>query len=151
MRRIILGIAAGAIALMGSPATPALADVLITEAEAKLPASPNVSMAMRGLTRGPGIQQMSPSPNRGVKSPLPLKIKFLIRNKVAIDPESVKLTYLKLKPVDLTERIRKHLTPDGIEMNEAEVPPGTHTLRLDLRDQRGRSGTAIIKLTVSGK
>jgi hypothetical protein len=40
----------------------ARAEVLITEAEARLPASPVVPMQTRGLTRGPGIEQVSPSP-----------------------------------------------------------------------------------------
>jgi len=151
MQKRFLWIALGSMALACVQAPRALAEVLITETEARLPASPNVSMAMRGLTRGPGIRQLSPSPNRGVKSPLVFKVRFLIRNNVAIDPASVKLIYLKAKPVDLTERIKTHLTPNGIEMDQAEVPPGTHVLRLDLKDQQGRSGTAIIKLVVAGK
>jgi hypothetical protein len=141
----------GGLALGGLWQTSALAEVLITEAEAKLPNSINVSMNMRGLTRGPGIEQLSPHPDQSVNSPLPLKIKFQIRNKVAIDLMSVKLIYLKATPVDLTERIKKHLTPDGIEMDQAEAPAGTHVLRLDLKDKQGRVGTAIIKLTVARK
>jgi hypothetical protein len=129
----------------------ASAEVLITEAEGKLPPTTVVGMTMRGLTRGPGIEQLSPSPDKGVTSPLPLKIKFDIRNKVEIDPASVKLMYLKATPVDLTERIKKHITPAGIEMDQAEVPPGTHTMRLDLKDKQGRVATAIIKLTVTAK
>jgi len=151
MRGTALAIAFWALALACMPAPAALAEVLITKEEASLPASPNVGMTMRGLTRGPGIEQMSPKPNQQVTSPLPFKVHFQVRNQIAIDPATVKLTYLKAKPVDLTERIRKHLKPDGIEMSEAEVPPGTHMLRLDLKDQKGRVATAILKLTVAGK
>ena len=128
------------------------ADVLITQAEANLPSPGDSMMATRGLTRGPGVEQLTPDPDsKGVKSPLPLKIKFVGRNNVAIDPASVKVTYLRTPSVDLTERIKAHLTPDGIDMKEVEVPPGTHVLRLDVRDQQGRTSTATIKLTVAPK
>jgi hypothetical protein len=129
---------------------PANTEVLITQAESELPATPNVAMTTRGITRGPGIEQASPNPDQRVVSPLPLKIRFQIRNKIEIDPASIKLVYLKATPVDLTDRIKAHIKPDGIEMDQAEVPPGAHSLRLDLKDKQGRTATAIIKLTVAG-
>ena len=125
------------------------AEVLITPEEAKLPAAATV--AMRGITRGPGIEQVSPPPDSGVPSPLSFKIKFEIRNKVEIDPRSVKLVYLKAHSIDLTDRIKKYLTADGIEMDRAEVPPGVHVLRLDIADKQGRAASAIIKLTVTAQ
>ena len=131
--------------------TCAHAEVLITEAEARLPNAIDVSMTMRGLTRGPGIELLSPNPNQSVTSPLPLKIKFDIRNKIEVDPDRVKLIYIKANPVDLTDRIKKHVTGGGISMNQAEVPPGTHILRLDITDKQGRVGTAMIKLVVNEK
>ena len=142
---VVLGLAAGS-------GRSNAADVLITQAEANLPSPGDSMMATRGLTRGPGVEQLTPDPDsKGVKSPLPLKIKFVGRNNVAIDPASVKVTYLRTPSVDLTERIKAHLTPDGIDMKEVEVPPGTHVLRLDVRDQQGRTSTATIKLTVAPK
>lgn len=139
--------AAFALALPGLGA----ADVLITEEEAKLPASTDVGMTTRGLTRGPGVEQVSPTPDRDVPSPVPLKIKFLPRNNVPIDPASVQVTYLKAKNVDITERVKKHVSPEGIDMKNAEVPPGTHHLRINLKDNNGRTSTATIKLTVAPK
>ncbi len=56
-------------------------------------------------------------------SPIPLLIKFVPRNNVAIDPASVKLTYLKSKPIDLTKRILSHVTEDGIDMSQAKSRP----------------------------
>ena len=151
MLKVGTAVAIGATALTFLLADAAVAEVLITKAEAELPATPNVAMTTRGLTRGPGIEQLSPHPDRGVSSPFPLRIKFQIRNNVEIDLDSIKLTYLKAKPIDLTGRIKFYIKPDGIEMNGAEVPPGTHSLRLDLKDKQGRVATAIIKLTVIGQ
>ena len=141
----VLGLVAGSGPVMS-------ADVLITEAEAKLPSPGDTMMATRGLTRGPGVEQVAPDPgSKGVKSPLPLNIRFVGRNNVAIDPGSVKLIYLRSPSVDLTERIKAHVTPDGIEMSQVKVPLGTHVLRLDVRDVQGRASTATIKLVVTPK
>lgn len=140
----------GALAICCALAQIAAAETLISETEAKLPSSPDSGMATRGLTRGPAIELISPT-TAGVKSPLALKIKFTARNNVAIDPTSVKMTYLKLPPVDLTDRIKSHVTKDGIDMPGAEVPPGTHVLRVDLKDAEGRSATSMITLKVEQK
>jgi hypothetical protein len=150
MRHAIFAVIFG-VGLLAGTITAATADMLISEAEAKLPPSPDAGMTMRGLTRGPGIEQLSPDPDRGAAAPFPLKVKFMARNNVAIDPASVKLTYLKASPVDLTERIKPHLTADGISMNAAEVPPGTHVIRIEVKDTNGRASTGTIKLTVAPK
>lgn len=147
MRQTLLAIASAVALLAGLP--NAQAEVLITKAEAELPTATGFGSTPRGLTRGPGVEQLSPSPLKSMASPIPLLIKFVPRNNVAIDPASVKLTYLKSKPVDLTKRILSHVTEDGIDMSQAEVPPGTHVMRIEVMDKEGRSGSAIIKLVVA--
>ena len=130
--------------------TASAADILITEAEANLPSPVDVSLTTRGLTRGPVVEQVTPDPDAApVKSPLPLKIKFQTRNNVPIDKDSVKLTYVRTPGVDLTNRIKAHIGDDGIDMKQAEVPPGNHVIRIELKDQQGRSSTATIKLSVA--
>lgn len=136
--------------LVFTPVPAALADVLITQAEANLPAPVDVSLTTRGLTRGPLVEQVTPDPDAApVKSPLPLKIKFQTRNNVPIDKESVKLTYVRTPSVDLTSRIKAHIGDDGIDMRQAQVPPGKHVIRIELKDQQGRSSSATIKLSVA--
>lgn len=145
MSIVALGLVAGSGPVMS-------AEVLITEAEAMLPAPGDSMMATRGLTRGPAVEQVAPNPDaKGVKAPFSLKISFSGRNNVAIDPASVKVIYLRSPTVDLTERVKAHVTPTGIDMSEVDVPPGTHVLRLDVRDQQGRTSTATIKLNVTPK
>lgn len=147
MRQTLLAIASAVAVLAGL--AYAQAEVLITKAEAELPTATGIGSTSRGLTRGPGVEQLSPSPLKSMASPIPLLIKFVPRNSVAIDPASVKVTYLKSKPVDLTKRILSHVTEDGIDMSQAEVPPGTHVMRIEVMDKEGRSGSAIIKLIVA--
>jgi hypothetical protein len=150
MRHNLVVVTLGLLLLNGAPA--AAADVLITPAEAALPAIPDSGMSLRGITRGPGIEQVSPDPAaKTLSAPLPLKIKFLARNNETIDKDSIKVTYLKSPAVDLTARLKPFLTDDGIEMKDADMPAGTHLLRVDLKDSRGRASTAVLKLTIAGK
>ena len=147
MRMVLTAMLCGGLALVC--ASSANAEVLITEAEAKLPNSPDAAMTMRGLTRGPAIEQVEPSADS--KSPLKLKIKFVTRNNVDIDVSSVKLTYLKVPVVDLTARIKQYVKSSGIEMDAAEVPLGQHTMRLDVKDKQGRASSAFLKVRVAPK
>ncbi len=152
MRLSVFTFVCGALVFALAPVRPAAAaEVLITEAEASLPSPADVSLTTRGLTRGPLVEQVTPDPDSTapVKSPLPLKIKFQTRNNVPIDKDSVKLTYVRTPSVDLTSRIRAHIGEDGIDMSQAEVPPGKHVIRIDLKDQQGRTSTGTIKLTVT--
>jgi hypothetical protein len=146
--RQILAVATAALALACVQTPSARAEVLITKAEADLP-TPRLSQT-RGLTRGPGIEQTSPSPTQRVASPFTFNVKFVARNNVDIDPSKVKLIYLKSTPIDLTPRIMRHVSAKGIAMTNAEVPPGVHVMRLEVTDMQGRAGTAIIKLDVAG-
>ena len=151
MRFPLFAFLCGTLVLALAPARAAsAADVLITEAEANLPAPVDVSLTTRGLTRGPLVEQIMPDPDAApVKSPLPLKIKFQTRNNVPIDKDSVKLTYVRTPGVDLTSRIKAYIGDDGIDMKLAEVPPGNHVIRIELKDQQGRTSSTTIKLSVA--
>ncbi len=50
--------------------------------------------------------------------------------------------------VDLTQRAKAFITPDGIEIKNAEVPPGTHTIRVSVADTDGRIGSADITFSI---
>jgi hypothetical protein len=146
-------LAAAIIAAIGTflPAPHATAaEILITKAEANLPAPADVAMlSTRGLTRGPRVEQVLPDPHsEGAKAPFPLEIKFIAHNDTTVDAASVKVTYLRSPSVDLTARLKGHITPAGIAMNDADMPPGTHLLRIEVRDSQGRAGTSIVKLSV---
>jgi len=127
------------------------AQTLITPEEAALPAPAEDMAITRGLTRGPGIEIASPVSNASGLSPVfPFKVTFVARNQVPIDPASVRVTYVKAKPIDLTDRVKTALTPTGIDMGRAEAPPGTHVIRLEVKDVQGRSAQASVRFTVAG-
>ena len=130
---------------------PSSAETLVTEAESRLPKDLDGGMGWRGITRGPGIEQAAPPADQPITSPFVLQIRFHSRNAVEVDADSTKLTYLTLPPVDLTGRIRNHVSPAGIEITQAEAPPGLHVLRVDVRDRQGRASGVVIKFTVTEK
>jgi hypothetical protein len=128
--------------------TTACAFQLITEQEASLP--DDLALTRRGgPTRGPEVVFVSPS-NSGalVKSPLNVKIRFRAHGGAAIDRESIVVTYKKLPPVDMTQRLIPYIRQDGIELDAAEIPPGTHRLRIDVKDADGRLGTGTLVINV---
>lgn len=130
--------------------TPAFAVTLVSQAEADLPPAKDTPFVARGVTRGPGIELLSPNDN-AAKSPMVFHVKFVAHNGAKIDPASVTVVYLKAKPVDLTPRVQPYVTADGIDISDAEVPPGTHLFRIFARDSEGRGGTQTIKLSVAAR
>jgi hypothetical protein len=124
--------------------------VLITEQEAKLPAQPAANLTMRaGITRGPKVALVSPPGENNVKSPLHLQLKFESFGGAKIDLSSIKVTYLKNPAVDLTERLKPSLLAGGLDVASAEVPPGVHNIRVDVKDSDGRAGAANFTLKVA--
>lgn len=77
-----------------------------------------------------------------VHSPLELILRFRAFGGAAINPDSVVLTYLKQPQIDITQRITRFITAAGIDIKQADVPPGLHQFWIELKDNEGRtSGT----------
>lgn len=145
-RNILLGVvAAGLLSAGASRATQ-----LITEEEAKLPPPKGAIAAdRRGILRGPKVEFVSPGDS--VNSPMRLILKFESFGGAKIDPDSVKVIFLRTPNVDLTSRVKPFVHADGINMQDAELPPGDYTVRVDIKDSDGRPGTAIFTLKVAPK
>jgi hypothetical protein len=129
----------------------AQAEPLIHPAEAALPSQPEISMTMRGLTRGPEIELVSPADSKSTTSPTIFKIQFKGRNNAAIEKSSIKITYLKTPLIDLTPRLQNYISADAIVMENAELPNGLHAIRVDVKDSQGRSATSVFKFSVHDK
>jgi hypothetical protein len=123
---------------------------LITEEEAKLPPPKGaVAADRRGILRGPKVEFVSPSDS--VSSPMHLVLKFESFGGAKIDPDSVKVMFLRTPNVDLTARVKPFIQADGINIQDAELPAGDYTVRVDIKDSDGRPGTAIFTLKVAPK
>lgn len=121
---------------------PAAAFQLITAAEAALPAGTVPSFEVRGSpTRLPSITVVLPHPGGGaVYSPFELRLDFRAFGGAAIDPDSVVVTYIKNPDIDISPRIKPFITPKGIDIAQAEVPPGLHKFWVEVKDSEGRAG-----------
>jgi hypothetical protein len=142
---VVLGVALG----VAAGSAPARALDLITPAEAALPAAVASPMSFRGLTRGPTVEMVSPPADAASPfGPLTLDITFDAHNGAAVDPNSVKVTYLKQPAIDLTVRLKPYITAKGIAAANVTVPPGTHTIRIDVTDSEGRTTNAVMTIQV---
>ena len=127
---------------LSAAATRANAFQLITPEEAALPAGLVPALQLRGSpTRRPNVTIIWPPPAAGaLHSPLNLKLQFRAFGGAVVDPNSVVVTYLKTPAIDITQRIMPFISADGINISQAEVPPGKHQFWIELKDNDGRIG-----------
>jgi hypothetical protein len=141
-----------AIALWAVVGSSGAEQVLITEAEARLPPAPGaVAMSSRGVTRGPRVELRSPDKGASPASPVHLQIRFTSFGGAKIDSGSVKVTYMKSPAVDLTSRVKAFTQPTGIDLPAAVLPDGEHLIRVDVVDDGGRASTAIFMLKIGAR
>ena len=142
---LLIGLAAIAIS---APVPVYAGQVLITDEEAKLP-PPRGAIAAdrRGITRGPKIEFVAD--NEPIHSPMHLQLKFESYGGARIDPDSVKVTYLRTPNVDLTGRLKAFILPAGIDIPDVQLPVGDHMVRVDIKDSDGRIGTTSFVLKVA--
>jgi hypothetical protein len=138
----LVGLAAhsSAIALEGS---------LITPQEAALPAQKGaVASQDRGILRGPKIlvPDLQTDPQL---SPIHLLVKFQSYGGSSVDLDTLRVTYLRSPVVDLTARVRPFARSTGIDMPDAQVPPGDHLLRVDIKDSEGRVASRSFLLKIA--
>lgn len=148
--RIFAVRAATALALVFATANSASSFELITSTEAALPAAPVLSLQLRGSpTRRPAVVIVSPPPTAGqLNSPLDLKLQFQAFGGATIDPSTVVVTYLKQPAIDLTQRLTPFITAQGIDIPQAQVPPGKHQFWIELKDNEGRIGGGAFSFQV---
>ena len=121
---------------------------LISAKEAALPPAAG-TLATRGISRGPGIKLASPEADTPVAAPFDFQVSFEPRGDAKIDPSSVKVVYMKSPFVDLTPRLKSAISTNGIDFVKADVPPGTHTIRVTVKDTEGRETNSVLNLVVN--
>jgi hypothetical protein len=135
-------------ACIAAPSPASAAHILITQDEAKLPPAKGAfAVDRRGVTRSPKVILVSGS--EPVHSPMHFQLKFESFGGARVDPDSVKVTYLKNPNVDLTPRTKPFAQATGIDMPDAELPVGDHMLRVDVKDSDGRPGSVSFVLNVT--
>lgn len=121
--------------------------VLITPEEAQLP-TPKGVFAARAVTRGPRVDP-SFSDSGELRSPLRLQLKFRGFGGATIDLNSLRVTYLKSPNIDLTARVRPYAQLTGIDIPDAEAPPGEHLISVEIHDSEGRRTLSKFLLSIA--
>jgi hypothetical protein len=150
VRILWVGLLIGVAAVAMSASIPAYAGhvALITDEEAKLPPPKGaIATDRRGITRGPKIELIDDK--EPVHSPMHLQLKFESYGGAKIDPDSVKVTYMRTPNVDLTGRVKPFVQPAGIDIPDVDLPVGDHMVRVDIKDSDGRSGSTSFVLKVA--
>jgi hypothetical protein len=124
---------------------------VVTSDEASLPdASTGSASRSKDLFPPPDVVQVSPAPDApATRSPFSLTIRFKAHNGSAIDASSIRLTYLKAPPVDLTPRLKAYLSTTGIAVPAATFPVGKHAIRVTVADTDHRVREATIAFSVA--
>jgi hypothetical protein len=123
--------------------------VIITEAEGKLPLPKKMpEPSDRGITRGPKIE-LDEDDKATLRAPVHLKLKFRTFGGSAIYLSAFQATYIKEPAVDLTMRLKPFAEQTGIDIPDAELPPGEHYIQFGIKDSGGRAVTKVFKLNIA--
>lgn len=122
---------------------------LISPEEAAFAPAPEESLIRsRGLNnKGPRIDVLKPAEDAPQQSPLEIQVRFY-PNPAAVNPESVKVQLVKFISIDITDRVKPYLSETGINVKEANIPSGTHLVRITVSDGKGETNSREIELQV---
>ncbi len=146
---VLTGTLAGLV-LLGTGGVPrAIADTdgwLITPEEAaqppappgarELPHSGPLDIGREPPDIGPIIEVLRPTEGTAPVPPIEIVIRFTPRQQ-PVDLKSLKVSVVKLISIDITDRVRPYVTDRGIQIPDAKLPSGEHTVRISLSDVTG--------------
>jgi hypothetical protein len=115
---------------------------LVTAEEAGRPDQQIVST--RAISRGPTVKLLS-NTTVDAKSFL-FKIAMEPKGGAQLDNHSFKIEYLKIPPVELTERVKFAFAGNLLTIPVTAVPKGAHAFKVSIKDTDGREGHAVISL-----
>ena len=125
---------------------------LITPEEAALPPAPPdqrggpFDVGREPPDTGPLIEVVKPLLGSPVAAPLEILVRFVPRS-APVDLPSLKVTVVKLFAIDITDRVRPYVTPAGIDIPDAKLPAGEHTVRITVADASG--GVSQKQMTIA--
>lgn len=155
-RRQLLRLAAWPLAAAGAWWLPRSAraepDWLVTPQEARaLAADLDTPLLMPRNAGAPAIEVLRPTlSTEPLPSPVPIELVFRPASGTAIDVASFRVFYGAFK-LDVTQRLLKSVSvrPDGLRVDQAAIPAGSHRLVLQVADTQGRTGTRELRFTIA--
>lgn len=128
---------------------------LVTPQEAQASAAyevahPPAPFAARSVDPlGPRIEIVSPDVSAVLQSPMAIAVKFHAASGAEIVADSFRAQYGAFR-IDITDRLLKatKVTKEGIHIERAELPSGSHRLLLKVQDNAQRSTEREVRFTV---
>jgi hypothetical protein len=97
---------------------------------------------------GPSLIVIEPKPAKQHMSPVSLIIDFFPKTGTAVDLTKLKLEFLKLIPINVTNRVRDYISENGIRAEEVEIPTGKFKIRITLGDTAGGITQQVFGITI---
>ena len=133
--------------LAQSPAAPGL---LVSEQEASASrAAPQLNARTARVPDAPQIDIIAPDIKASITSPTVVQLRFKPVSPAVIKPESFKALYGAFR-IDITSRLLKvaRLDGEGLTVEGAQLPSGSHRIALEIEDSAGRVGSQLLSVTV---
>ncbi len=98
----------------------------------------------------PKIQVIAPNLAESLSSPTAIALSFAAISPAAIKTETFKVLYGAFQ-IDIAKRLlaSAKVTPQGISVQEATLPSGSHRLHLWIDDSLGRKGYRLIEFQIN--
>jgi len=151
-RFLLPAVAAGLVGVLTATSLRASEPLmLVTEAElqASLAAPEPLFPRFTPEPGAPRILVETPKLGAAVNAPIALRLRFEPAKNTAIRPETFKVKYGSLR-IDITSRITgaTEVTPSGLEISQASLPKGRHTLFFAIEDAVGRANERQLRFEI---
>ena len=115
--------------------------------------APRNKVRLRSLDLSqPRIEVLRPDLQRSdeLRSPLPVEVRFHAKPGAKINRDSFRAYYGMFR-IDVTQRLLAHaeITGDGIRVDDAELPEGSHRLLLRIEDDAQRVGERELRFVIA--
>ncbi len=123
---------------------------LVTEEEVRAAAAaPMLTPRAAPVQDAPQIEIVSPDIKGAVTSPTKVHLRFRAVSPATPKPESFRALYGSFR-LDITNRLLPFakLTTEGLILDEASLPSGSHRIFLEIQDSVGRTGVKLLSVTV---
>jgi hypothetical protein len=129
------------------------AQSLISLEEAALPEyAGDREPRLRSALGGPRIEILAPdmkaSDKPSINKPVVINVKFEALDGANVAMDSLRVIYLRLFGIDITDRLRPYVKGSAIAVDEADIPVGDHSIRVEIKDNLGRKSSETFNFIV---
>ncbi len=98
---------------------------------------------------GPAIVVRSPIEGVTYGAEVPIEVEFAAGPRgVPVDMGSLRVTYQSWLPIDITDRVRDHMTQNAILVPDAQLPAGEHEVEIYVEDQGHNATRRRLRISI---